>query len=285
LQWLEIERLGGEVRPDPKKYPEFDAYLQKSMRAEVSSVFNYIVQTDRSLLQLIDSDYTFANETLARIYGLRGVTGATMQKVALPNHDRGGVTGMAAVHTLSSFPFRTSPVLRGRWVLESLLGDKVPPPPPEVPALDEHSDKAKTLTLREQLQMHRAKTECAGCHDKMDPLGFGLENFDVLGRWRDTDRGQPIDSKGTLPSGESFTGPAGLKTILMVRKDDVMRQLVRKMLGYAYGRELNKFDDCVVKRTVEALQKSDYRPSVMIEEIALSFPFRHRFYPKLEIKS
>ena len=280
LQWLEVERLGGEVRPDPKKFPEFDAALQKSMRGEVAAFFNSIFRSDRPLPELIDADFTFVDERLARIYGLPGVSGEAMRRVSLPNHDRGGVLGMAAVHALTSFPLRSSPVLRGRWVLEALLGEKVPPPPPDVPALEEHSEKNANLSLREQLQTHRTKGECAACHDKMDPLGFGLENFDALGRWRDTDRGQPIDARGTLPSGESFTGPAGLKKILMGRKDDVIRHLVRKMIGYAYGRELNRFDDCVVDRTMEALQKNNYRPSVLVEQIALSFPFRHRFYPK-----
>jgi hypothetical protein len=157
----------------------------------------------------------------------------------------------------------------------------VKPPPPDVPALEETAKKAQELSLREQLQLHRAKAECASCHDKMDPLGFGMENFDVLGRWRESDRGLPIDAQGTLPSGETFTGPAGLKTILMARKDGVMRHLVRKMIGYAYGRELNKYDECVVKKTLEALQANNYRPSILVEQIALSFPFRHRFYPRI----
>ena len=187
---------------------------------------------------------------------------------------------MAAVHALTSFPVRTSPVLRGRWVLESLLGDKVPPPPPDAPALTETADKAPNKSLREQLDLHRTKSECATCHDKMDPLGFGLENFDVLGRWRDKDHDQPIDAKGTLPSGETYEGPVGLKTILMQRKDAVMKHLVKKMTGYAFGRELNRFDECVVDRALEALQQNDYRASVLVEQIAMSFPFRHRFYPK-----
>jgi hypothetical protein len=163
--------------------------------------------------------------------------------------------------------------------MESLLGDRVKPPPPDVPALEE-SAAASAVSLREQLEKHRAQAECAACHDKMDPLGFGLENFDVLGRWRETDRDQPIDAKGTLPSGQTFTGPVGLKSLLMERKDDIIKNLVRKMTGYAFGRELNQFDQCVVDRTMETLQKNDYRASVLVEQIATSFPFRHRFYPK-----
>ena len=185
---------------------------------------------------------------------------------------------MPGVHALTSFPLRTSPVLRGRWILEALLGEKIKPPPPDVPALDESPDKTAHFTLREQLETHRTRPDCAACHDKMDPLGFGLENFDVLGRWRDQDRGQPIDARGELPSGGSYVGPSGLKQVLAARRDQVMRNLVRKMIGYAYGRELNHFDDCVVDKTMTALQNSGYRASVLIEQIATSYPFQHRFY-------
>jgi len=284
VQWLDLERLGSEVKPDPEKFPEFDAELQKSMLQEVMAQFNYVFLWDHPLLELIDCDYTFINERLANLYGIPDVTGDQMQKVSLTDKNRGGVIGMAAIHALTSYPLRTSPVLRGRWVLEALIGEKVKPPPPDVPAFAEAEKKAQNLSSREQLQIHRTKAECASCHDKMDPLGFGMENFDALGRWRDLDRGLPIDSKGTLPSGETFTGPEGLKTILMARKDEVMKHLVRKMTGYAYGRELNKFDDCVVNKAIEALQANNYRPSVLVEQIALSFPFRHRFYPRIVVE-
>lgn len=277
LQWLDLERLGTEVRPDAKKFPEFDQELSESMRQEVIAFFNYVFQADRPLVDLIDSDYTFVNSRLARLYGITPVN--RMQKVSLTDRNRGGVTGMAAVHALTSYPLRTSPVLRGKWVMESLLGDKVKPPPEDVPALEE-GESGTTLSLREQLEKHRTKAECAACHDKMDPLGFGLENFDVLGRWRESDRGHAIDAQGTLPSGQTFTGPTGLKSLLIERKDDIIKHLVRKMTGYAFGRELNQFDQCVVNRAMETLQKNDYRSSVLVEQIATSFPFRHRFYPK-----
>ncbi|HKQ37712.1 MAG TPA: DUF1592 domain-containing protein [Verrucomicrobiae bacterium] len=278
LQWLDLDRLGTEVRPDAKAFPEFDDKLSESMRQEVVAYFNYIVEKDRPLLDLIDSNYTFVNEPLAKIYGLTNAP-PLLQKVSLSDRNRGGVVGMAAVHTLTSFPLRTSPVLRGKWLMESFLGDRVKPPPPDVPAL-EQSGNAAHLSLREQLETHRSRSECASCHEKIDPLGFGLENFDVLGRWRDTDQGRPIDAQGTLPSGQTFTGPTGLKSLLLERKDDIIKHLVRKMTGYAFGRELNQFDQCVVDRTMETLQKNDYRASVLIEQIATSFPFRHRFYPK-----
>lgn len=282
LQWLEIERLGEEVKPDPKKFPEFDHALHESMRREVSAMFNYVFRNNRPVTELIDTDYTFVNERLAKIYGLENVKGDEFRKVSFTTKDRGGVTGMAAVHALTSYPLRTSPVLRGRWILEALLGEKVPPPPPDVPALEETKAEGKTLTLREQLQMHREKPDCAGCHNKMDPLGFGLENFDNLGRWRAMIGDQPVDASGELPGGQKFQGHQGLKNLLMARKDHVVKHMAKKMTGYAFGRELNKFDDCVVDNAVAAMQKNEYRAAIMIEEIATSFPFRHRFYPKQE---
>jgi len=161
----------------------------------------------------------------------------------------------------------------------------VPPPPPGVPALkvDEHALTA--VSLREQLQLHRQDPTCAACHDRMDPLGFGLESFDVLGRFRRAEGGQPVDASGVLPSGERFNGPAELKAVLLQRRDQVMRHLVRKLTGYAFGRELNKFDECVLRDAMAALQAHDYRPRPMIETIAMSFPFRHRFYAKTEVAS
>jgi mono/diheme cytochrome c family protein len=280
LQWLDLQRLGSEVRPDPKKFPEFDAELSDAMKREVVAYFNHIVRNDRSLLELIDSDYTFVNDRLARLYGLEEVASPAFQQVKLASRERGGILGMAAVHTLTSYPLRTSPVLRGHWVLQALLGDKVDPPPPGVAPLEDSADAAAPLTLREQLEKHRSQPECAACHSRMDPLGFGLENFDVLGRWRDTDRGRPIDAEGTLPSGRKFTGPAGLKSVLLDRKDDVVRHLVRKMAGFAFGRELNQFDQCVIDKTMDALRANEYRAAIVVESIATSFPFLHRFYPK-----
>ncbi|MGZ8937814.1 MAG: DUF1592 domain-containing protein [Limisphaerales bacterium] len=285
LQWLDLERLGGEVRPDAQKFPEFDADLQHAMLDEVKLVFNYIVKSDSSLLQLIDADYTFANERLAKIYEIPNVTGAELRKVSLTDKNRGGITGMAAVHTLTSYPTRTSPVLRGKWVMEALLGERIKPPPPDTPPFEETQKKLANLSLRQQFEIHRSAPECASCHVMMDPLGFGMENFDVLGRYRVTDGPHPVDSTGKLPSGETFTGPTGLKKILMDRKDNVMKHLIRKMTGYAFGRELNKFDNCVVDKALEAMQKDNYRPSILVEHIALSFPFRHRFYPRVIVQA
>ncbi|MBX3747373.1 MAG: DUF1592 domain-containing protein [Verrucomicrobiae bacterium] len=282
LQWLDVDRLGHEIRPDPTRYPEFTDALAASMRGEVVAFVHHLFRENRSLLELIDSDYTLADERLARLYGLSGVAGEEMRPVALEGRERGGILGMAAIHALTSYPLRTSPVLRGRWVLESLLGDRVPPPPPDVPALDEPDEAGTTeaVSIRQQLEVHRVKAECAACHDKMDPLGFGLENFDVLGRWRETDRGLPVDARGTLPSGEEYDGPAGLREVLMARKDAILRHLARKLTGFAYGRDLNRFDQCVVDRAMDALAANEYRAATLVEAIAFSYPFRNRFYPK-----
>jgi hypothetical protein len=280
LQWLDLDKLGGEVKPDATKYPEFDTALAEAMKGEVKAFFNHLVREDRPLIELIDSKYTFANARLAQLYGLEGVTGDGLQRVEIADASRGGLLGMAAVHALTSYPVRTSPVLRGRWVLESLLGDKVPPPPPDVPALDEAAAETHGLSLRAQLEQHRLKAECAACHDKIDPLGFGLENFDVLGRWRSELHGEPVDARGTLPSGEVYDGAAGLKQVLLARKDKIIRHLARKLTGFAFGRELNKFDNCVIDDAMKALEANEWRTSVLIETIATSYPFQHRFYPK-----
>lgn len=281
LQWLDLDRLGGEVKPDATKYPEFDTELARAMKGEVSAYFNHLVREDRSLLELIDSQYTFANQQLAALYSLSGVDGEELQFVKLADSRRGGLLGMAGVHALTSYPLRTSPVLRGRWVIESLLGDKIPPPPPDVPALDDKAAESQAgLSLRKQLEQHRIKAECAACHDKMDPLGFGLENYDVLGRWREELHGERVDAKGVLPSGETYEGPDGLKKLLLGRKEKIMRHLARKMTGFAFGRELNKFDNCVIDEAMTALANNDWRATVLLETVAMSYPFRHRFYPK-----
>lgn len=281
LQWLDLDRLGGEVKPDATKYPEFNDALARAMKSEAATYFNHLVRENRSLLELIDSKYTFANQQLAELYGIKGITGEALRPVQLADARRGGILGMAGVHALTSYPVRTSPVLRGRWLLEALLGDKIPPPPPDVPALNEEAaEKPGGLSLRKQLEQHRIKVECAACHDKMDPLGFGLENYDVLGRWRDELHGEPVEAKGTLPSGEVYDGPSGLKKILLARKEQIIRHLARKMTGFALGRELNKFDNCVIDDAMKALAQNDWRTDVLIETIAMSYPFQHRFYAK-----
>lgn len=277
LQWLGINQLGETTKPDAKRFPEFDESLAALMKQEAAQYFTRIVRDDRTLIELLHSDYTLANERLASIYGIDGVTGEALQVVQLADARRGGVLGMAAVLTATSHPLRTSPVLRGKWVLEQLLGDRVPPPPPDAGTLPEDDVQADGLTLRARMEAHRTKAECASCHARMDPIGFGLENFDPIGRWRDEQGGQPVDSQGELPSGEVFNGPEELKNILLARKDEFASNLSRKMLGYALGRSLTRYDNCVVEACVAALKSGDYRPSALIHEIVLSYPFRHRY--------
>lgn len=276
-QWLGITQLAETTKPDEERFPEFNPALRSAMLAEAYTYFNDIVYEDRSLLELIDSDYAYINGALAALYGIGGVDGDALRRVQVADASRGGVLGMAAILTATSHSLRTSPVLRGKWVMEQILGAHVPPPPPNVPSLPEDDRNTEGLTFRQQLEVHRENAECAGCHSKMDPLGFGLENYDPIGRWRDTQAEQPIDASGVLPSGEGFNGPGELKAILMNQKDAFARNLTRKMLGYALGRDLNRYDNCVIEDCMEALQANEYRPGALITEIVISYPFRHRY--------
>jgi hypothetical protein len=278
LQWLGLTAFGGAVRPDPQRFPEFDAELIAGLRDEAVEFVAGVFRDNRPVTDFIDSDYAWLNARLARHYGVTGVAGDHLRRTPLTDRNRGGVLGLGAVLTVTSYPLRTSPVLRGKWVLEDLLGAKVPPPPPgagELPADDHGPDN---LTLKQRLEKHRSKPECASCHARMDPLGFGLENFDPIGRWRTTQNNQPVDAAGQLPSGEKFTGPAELKAVLKQRKQEFARHLSRKLLGYALGRALNKYDQCVIDDCVRTLERSEDRAHALIEQVALSYPFRHRYF-------
>ena len=278
-QWLGIRPLGVTIRPDSKLFPEFDEELAAAMREETVLFFDSIVREDHSVLELIDAKYTFVNERLAALYNMTGIKGSQMQRVKLDGPVRGGVLGQASILTATSFPHRTSPVLRGRWILEELLGAEVPPPPPDVPVLNEKKKGGSALTFRQQLEKHRAKAECASCHKRMDPLGYGLENFDPLGRWRTAQGGQPIDSVGVMPSGETFSGPVELKKLLLEkRRPEFLGNLSRKLLGYALAREVSRVDMCVVRDCALALERGDYRASCLLETIVTSYPFSHRYY-------
>lgn len=279
-QWLGLGALGETVRPDPWRFPEFDNALADAMRQEPIRFFDNLIREGRSLLDLLDADYTFANERLAQHYGIKGVRGGDLRRVPLPDKNRGGVLGMAGVLTVTSFPLRTSPVLRGKWMLEDLLGSRVPPPPPDAGTLPKDDRNAQGLSFRKQLELHRSRSECASCHQRMDPLGFGLENFDPIGRFRTEQGGQPIDALGELPSGEKFNGPRELRAVLLKRKTEFLRNLSRKLLGYALGRQLYRFDDCVIDDALKALEADNYKASILLERITLSYPFRHRYVKK-----
>ena len=279
-QWLGLAVLGDTVRPDPQRFPEFDDALADAMRREPILFFDNLLREGRSLLELLDADYTFVNERLARHYGIEGVQGPAMRRMPLTDANRGGVLGMAGVLTVTSYPLRTSPVLRGKWVLEDLLGARVPPPPPNAGELPKDDRNAKGLSFRKQLEMHRSRSECATCHQRMDPLGFGLENFDPIGRFRTEQAGQPIDAAGELPSGDKFKGPRELKAVLLKQKNEFVRNLARKLLGYSLGRQLYRFDQCVIDDSIKALEADGYKASILVERIALSYPFRHRYVKK-----
>jgi mono/diheme cytochrome c family protein len=280
IQWLDLDSLGTARRPDEARFPEFDAELAASMRQEVIEFVTAVFRDDASLLQLLDSKQTYVNDRLAAHYGLPGNFDAQFRPVSLADSPRGGLITMAAVLTNTSYPHRTSPVLRGGWLLERILGERVPPPPPDVPALDEQEGALVAQSLRERLEHHRTRPECATCHDRIDPLGFGLEQFDAIGRWRSEDGGTLIDATGRLPSGETFDGPEELKQLLLTRRDQFVKHLIRKMLGFALGRPLNRFDQCVVDDTFQSLQKENYRAALVVEEIVVSYPFQHRFIKK-----
>jgi hypothetical protein len=275
-QWLRVRELKTAAQPDPQRFPVYTPGLRRAMYGEVVEFFDSVIREDESLLSLLSSDYTFANCELAALYGIERVEGEKLQRVKLADDKRGGLLGMAAVLTLTSYPQRTSPVLRGKWVLEEILGTPPPPPPPQVKSLPPDDSPVDGLTLRQRLEKHREQPECATCHVRMDPLGFGLENFDPIGRWRTRIGDQPVDASGVLPDGEKFEGPAQLRQVLLGRKEEFIRNISCKMLAYALGRGLEYYDTPAVMKITKALAKSDYRSSVLIAQIVQSFPFEFR---------
>jgi hypothetical protein len=274
-QWLQLRNLKS-VNPDRGRFPGFDEPLRQAMIRETELFFGSVMRNDFSILDFLDADFTYLNERLARHYGIKGVQGEQFRRVKLKGRERGGLITQASVLTVTSNPTRTSPVKRGRWVLEQLLGTPPPPPPPNVPTLKDDQKTLTAATLRLQMEQHRSKPSCAVCHSKLDPLGFGLENFDAVGAWRNDDAGAAVDSSGTLPSGESFRGPAELKAILKARSGEFTRCLTEKMLTYALGRGLDDYDRCAVDQIVKSLAANRYKFSALVLGIANSEPFQRR---------
>ena len=278
-QWLGFGPDGRNMFPDERKFRKaWSEELRAAMVAESELFFQALIDDRRSLLQLVDSRETFLNETLAKHYRIDDVYGTEMQRVALPDHRRGGVLGMGSVLTSTSTPLRTSPVVRGAWLLEKLLAEEIPPPPPNAGELPDNAGETKgKLSLREELEAHRDKADCRDCHEKIDPLGFGLEHFDAIGQWRAKTASGEIDAKGTLPTGETFDGVAELKRyILRERRDDFLRGVSEAMLKFALGRDLDGFDEPVMLEILAALEKKNFNASVLIEEVVLSYPFRNQ---------
>jgi mono/diheme cytochrome c family protein len=277
-QWLGLDKLAGKTF-DAEKFPQMTPSLRLAMYDEARLFFESIVRENRSLTTFINCDYSFLNGTLAPIYGLQGtVTGSQMRKVKLTDANRGGILTMPGILAMSSFPNRTSAVNRGLWVLEQVLGEEVPPPPANVPALDKQDkQKVANLTLRQRTELHRSNPVCANCHKIMDPIGFGLENFDAIGRWRDhDDSGGPIDATGELPGGKRFGTPRELKQIIGTRTDDFCRNLTGKLLAYALCRQLEGYDEVIVDRLSNTTAKDDYRMQTVVVGIVTSYPFTHR---------
>jgi hypothetical protein len=276
-QWLRVGSLAELAEPDKRLFPEYTPELRDAMVEEAIAYFHAILREDRPILELFESHYTYLNDRLAQHYGVAGVAGPEFRRVELPDRRRGGVLGMAAVLTLTSYPRRTSPVLRGKWVLEELLGTPPPPPPAMVKALPTDDRIRNGLTFRQRLEMHRKRADCATCHSRLDPLGFGLENYDVLGRWRDQIQQKPVDASGKLTTGEEFVGPTALKTILVETKRELLvRNLVERMLAYALRRGVEYYDAPAVKQVMAELEAKDYRGAALITAVVESFPFQYR---------
>jgi len=277
-QWLGLGKLAGKTF-DEKKFPQMNAPMRSAMYDEARLLFESILRENSSIERLIDCDYTFLNGTLASIYGLEGeVAGPEMRRVQLKNPNRGGILGMPGVLATTSFPNRTSPVNRGVWVLEQVLGQHVPPAPPNVPSL-EKQDKTKvaTLTMRQRTELHRTNPVCANCHKILDPIGFGLENFDAIGRWREQDEGGgAIDAAGELPGEKRFSSPVELKKIIAGRTADFSRNLTEKLLAYALCRQLEGYDEIVVDGLTEAIAKDGYRMQMLVMQVVTSYPFLNR---------
>jgi len=274
-QWLQLRGLT-RIKPDPTRFPTVDDELLDAMLTETELFIEALIREDRSALDLIDAPFTFLNGPLARHYGIPGIDGETFQRVALEDPRRRGILSHGSVLTVSSYPTRTSPVLRGKWVLENLLGAPPPDPPPDIPALDDTDASTSGLTLREQMEIHRTNPSCAVCHSQIDPIGFGLEKYDATGAWRTHEADTPINDTGTLPDGTSFHGPAELKQALRARTDAFTRNLAEKLLTYALGRGLEFYDDDAVKTITDIAETDGYRWSAFINAVVDSEPFRLR---------
>ncbi len=273
-QWLELRNLD-VVKPDPQKFPEWNSQLRDDMRTETRLFFDHMLRDNRPLSEFLDAKYTYLNARLAKFYGITGVDGDDFHRVELTTDQRGGLLGQASVLTVSSYPTRTSVVIRGKYILSNILGTPPAPPPPDVPLLDEAA-VGSSASLRQQMEAHRANPVCASCHNKMDVLGFGLENYNGIGKWRTMDGKFPVDSTGTLPNGKSFTNPAEMRAALLSRLPDFAHCMTEKMLTYALGRGVGPNDRRTVDEIDRTLAAQDYPFEQFIFEVVRSLPFQSR---------
>jgi hypothetical protein len=278
-QWLSLRNLAVS-KPDPDLFPEYDESLERSFGEETELFFTHLMREDRSALELLDADYGFLNQRLAEHYRIPNVYGAQFRQVKFTDPGRGGLLGQGSILTVTSYPNRTSVVQRGKWILETLLGTPPPPPPPDIPDLKPEGKDGRQLTAREQMNQHRANPVCASCHARMDPIGFAMENFDAVGRWRSKDAGSPIDATGVLPDGTKFTGPAELKKALAgPHSDEFLNTFAEKLLTYALGRGLEYYDKPAVRSITREAARDNYRMSALVTAIVHSTPFQMRRTP------
>lgn len=275
-QWFGLRSLA-DAQPDETEYPEFDEGLRQAFHTESRLFIQSVIRENRSALDLIGADYTFLNERLAKLYGIPGVMGPGFRRVSLASHqERGGLLGHGAVLLMTSHTNKTSPVLRGNWILTNLLNAPPPPPPPGVPPLEQSGVGGKSLTTRQLVERHRANPACSSCHARMDPLGFALENFDVIGRWRTSDEGGPIDASSTLPNGDRLDGPTGLRAAILSHADDFVGGAVERLMTYAVGRRLDGRDQPAIRKILRDTAPGRYRFSDLIFGVVNSVPFRMR---------
>jgi hypothetical protein len=276
-QWLYLRNLAAAT-PDARSFPDFDDNLRHSFRRETELLFESVVHENRSVLDLLRANYTFLDERLAKHYGIPGVYGSRFRRVELPPDSvRRGLLGQGSILTITSYANRTSPVLRGKWVLENILGAPPPPPPQNVPPLDERRTEGKAPSMRERMLQHRANPACASCHQLMDPIGLSMEHFDAIGRWRTrSEAGTPIDAAGGLPGGSTFDGVAGLRQAVLARPELFTTTMTEKLLTYALGRGLEYYDAPAVRAISRSARAEEYRFASLILGIVESTPFRMR---------
>ena len=275
-QWLQLRQLRS-VSPDPDTFPYFDDNLREAFGQETELFLESLIREDRSILDLLNADHTFVNERLARHYGIPNIYGSHFRRVVLTEEHRRGLLGKGSILTVTSYANRTSPVLRGKWVLDHILGTPPAPPPPNIPDLVERDQDGKAFSMREALEQHRANPVCATCHSQMDPLGFALENFDGTGSWRTIDADAPIDASGILPDGTRFQGPVELQRVLIESKsEEFVNTVTEKLLTYALGRGVESYDAPAIRSIIREAAPDDYRWSSLILGIVKSTPFQMR---------
>ena len=283
-QWLYLRNLAA-ASPDARMFPDFDDNLRQAFRRETELFFGSIVTEDHSVLDLLRANYTFVNERLARHYGIPYVYGSRFRRVTLGEDSvRGGLLGQGSILTVTSYANRTSPVLRGKWILENILGTPPPPPPPNVPPLADTNGSGKALSMRERMAQHRVNAACSGCHQLMDPAGLSMEHFDAIGRWRThTEAGTAVDASGGLPDGSTFDGMAGLRRALLKRPELFVSTVTERLLTYALGRGVDYYDAPAVRAITQDARANDYRFSSLVLGVVSSRPFQMRMAPSQQL--